>query len=80
MMQNKGSLADRKPLARTIEDAEPPTIVFDLGAGSDIRTDVVDGTLIVVDESSGEQVEGTLPGAPRRTFMQNGVLTIELEK
>ncbi len=68
------------PMVRTFEDAEPAMVVLDFGPGTDaLSTDVVDGTLIVVDESSGEQHEYSLPAEHRRTFMQNGVLTIEVD-
>lgn len=68
-------------LFRTLDTADTPTIVADLGDGDDaITVDVTGDTLILVNESSGEQQEVTLPEGEARTFMQNGVLTIEVEE
>lgn len=68
------------PMVRRFEEAEPPMVVLDFGPETDaLSADVVDDTLIVVDEASGEQHEYSLPAEHRRTFMRNGVLTIEVE-
>ncbi len=69
-----------EPIVRELETADRPVLVVDFGPdSSDLTTDIVDDTLIVVDESTDEQHEYSLPGEHRRTFMQNGVLTIEVE-
>lgn len=75
------SPAGGEPHVRTIEETDPATLVMDLGERADhITTDVVGDTLIVVNEETDNQFEYPLPGTHRRTFMQNGVLTIEVEE
>lgn len=72
--------ADSPPI-RVFEETTPPTVVIDLGPASDhLAFDVVGDSVIIVDESTGEQFEYSLPGEHRRTFMQNGILTIEVEE
>ena len=73
--------ADGKPFMRTVEETDPPMLVMDLGEHADhVKTDVIGETLIVVNEATDTQFEYQLPSALRRTFMQNGVLTIEIEE
>lgn len=68
------------PRVRTVEDETTTMIVMDFGDyGENLQSDVVDETLIVVDDTSGEQFEFPLPGEHRRTFMQNGILTVEVD-
>ena len=80
MEPDYAATADEEPFIRTVEEADPPMFVIDLGEHADhVKTDVIGETLIVVNEASDSQFEYQLPGAHRRTFMQNGVLTIEVE-
>lgn len=73
------SPADGGPHIRTV-NSSPPTVVVDFGANPDVHADAVDETLIVVDEARDEQREYPLPARARRTFMRNGVLTIEVDE
>lgn len=68
------------PHVRTVEDSTEHTLVIDFGVDADdVHCDVVEDTLIVVNEPNGEQYEFELPGEHRRTFMQNGILTVEVD-
>lgn len=69
-----------EPLIRRVETGDHDRVVIDLGAGADgVSTDVVDDTVIVVG-SDDEQYEFDLPSAEARTFIKNGVLTIEVSE
>lgn len=81
MTQQMRSRRDASPAIRTFYEADPPMVVIDFGAGStSLKTDIIDDTLIVIDESTDEQFEYTIPREHQRMFMQNGVLTIEVEE
>ena len=72
--------ADSGPLIRHIETDDPERIVIDFGASEEgVSTDVVDNTIIIIG-SDDQQLEFELPAKNARTFMQNGVLTIEVEE
>ena len=70
---------------RRLDNADgSQTIVVDLGHGldADIHTDVVDQTLLVVwdrPDQPEQSVELELPAGEARTFMKNGVLTIDVK-
>lgn len=65
---------------RHIEEDNQEMIVLDFGPGnSDITCDVLDDTIIIID-GSGEQYELAMPWSVSRTFMKNGVLTIEVKE
>ena len=71
---------DSEPLIRRIETTDPERIVIDFGASEEgVSTDVVDNTIIIIGPDN-QQLEFELPDTNARTFMQNGVLTIEIEE
>jgi hypothetical protein len=63
--------------ARRYEYDDETLIAADLGPERDATIDVVDGTLIVVTDD--EQFDVELPSRDAQAFMQNGVLTIEVD-
>lgn len=78
---NPRHIADgRDAFARRYEYGDETVIAVDLGVSGDASVDVVDGTAIVVIETSeGErQEEFELPDEEARAFIRNGVLTIEV--
>ncbi|MFB6133626.1 MAG: Hsp20/alpha crystallin family protein [Halanaeroarchaeum sp.] len=66
-------------LRKRVDDGDRTEIVADLGPGvGDADVDVVDGTAIVVLHDGDAQYEFDLPGEDSHTFINNGVLTIEV--
>ena len=64
---------------RPVDEGDRYAIVFDFGPGRDnITCDVLDDVIIIVD-GDGEQYELPIPGSTARTFMKNGILTIEVD-
>lgn len=73
------SAGERDVLVRRYEYADRWVVVADLGVGDGaIDVDVVGETAIVV--ADGEQAELELPGPATNVDVNNGVLTIEVEK
>jgi HSP20 family molecular chaperone IbpA len=71
-------LFDETPLRR-FEYDDGVVLAADVGAGEDTSVDVVDDTVILV--AGDEQYEQALPEeSDARAFINNGVLTIELEE
>ena len=71
---------EESPVVRHLEDGDGTTIVVDFGPShTELDTDIVDDTLIVIDEAD-EQYELDIPAGEASTFMRNGVLTIEVEE
>lgn len=66
--------------ARRYEYDDETVIAIDLGTAKDASVDVVDGTAIVVIETSQgtRQEEFDVPAEDARAFIRNGVLTIEV--
>lgn len=63
---------------RRFEYDDTVVLAADVGIGEDTTVDVVDGTIILV--AGGEQYEQALPETgDARAFINNGVLTVELE-
>lgn len=67
-----------------VENEDGATIVVDLGAAAqNVHTDIVDDTLLIVRERADgfeEPYELSLPEGKARTFIKNGVLTIEVRE
>lgn len=85
MSLNTASTAqgEHLPVRRDEEDGTT-TIVVDFGPATDnVHTDIVDDTLMMVWERadrSEDALELELPAGQARTFMKNGVLTIEVRE
>jgi HSP20 family molecular chaperone IbpA len=76
-MNTDQQLFDETSLRR-FEYDDAVVLAADVGIAEDTTVDVVDDTVIVV--ADGEQYEQELPAArDARAFINNGVLTIELE-
>lgn len=68
-------------LIREYQTDDERTYVIDFGTKSpDLQVDVVDDTLIVIDDAADDHYELSLPAGEARTFMQNGVLTLEVKE
>lgn len=65
-------------VARRYEFDDQIVFVADLGPASEGTVDVLDDTAIVV--VGDEQYEFELPGGGARTSMNNGVVTIEVDR
>jgi HSP20 family molecular chaperone IbpA len=77
-MNTDQQLFDEMPLRRFQYD-ESVVLAADVGPAEDASVDVVDDTVILV--TGDEQYEQALPEAKdARAFINNGVLTIELEE
>ena len=77
-MNTDQQLFDETPLRR-FEYDDSVVLAADVGPGEANSVDVVDDTVIVV--AGDEQYEQALPEAgDARAFINNGVLTIELEE
>lgn len=68
---------DTDGMARTYEYEDETVLVADFGS-ADGHVDVVDGTAIVVID--GEQFEFDVPVGASRAIMNNGIVTIEVER
>lgn len=76
-MNTDQQLFDETSLRR-FEYDDAVVLVADVGIAEETTVDVVDDTVILV--AGGEQYEQELPeAADARAFINNGVLTIELE-
>lgn len=64
-------------IARTYEYDDETVLVADFGA-VDGHVDVVDGTAIIVVDA--EQHEFDVPAGASRAIMNNGIVTIEMER
>jgi hypothetical protein len=73
----KSIRGDTDGMARTYEYDDETVLVADFGA-ADGHVDVVDGTAIVVVD--GEQHEFEVPEGSSRAIMNNGIVTIEVER
>lgn len=76
-MSLKQSLRDQGLESHRFEYADATVEAVDLGAGTDGSVDVVDGTAIVV--VGDRQYDLDIPGKAR-VFMNNGILTIEVDR
>ena len=77
-MNTDQQLFDETSLRR-FEYDDAVVLAADVGIGEDTTVDVVDETVILV--AGDEQYEQALPEAgDARAFINNGVLTIELEE
>ncbi len=70
------------PVRRIDRSDNVTEFVLDLGdVGGELHTDVVDDTVIVVHEQDEvREMEFEIPEGEARTFIKNGVLTIEVEQ
>ncbi|MFC7046408.1 hypothetical protein ACFQH6_14245 [Halobacteriaceae archaeon GCM10025711] len=69
-------------MARRYDYGDSVVIVADIGVDDDaVTVDVLDDTAIVVIEHDGEstQSELALPEGDAQVFMNNGILTIQIE-
>lgn len=82
MIENLSSLEAVDNLSiREFSDDGGRTFVVDFGPqATDLEVDVVDGTMIVFAPGRDDQVDVELPPGEARTFIKNGVLTIEVEE
>lgn len=80
VLDKRSSVDDEDPLVRQVDTDGINRYVIDFGAAADgVSADVVDETVIVV-MSDDEQYEFNVPSTEARTFMKNGVLTIEIDE
>jgi hypothetical protein len=63
---------------RRFEYDDAVVLAADVGIAEDTTVDVVDDTMILV--SGDEQYEQELPAGDARAFINNGVLTVELQE
>ncbi|QLD84492.1 hypothetical protein HWV23_01800 [Natronomonas halophila] len=73
----KAIRGDTDGMARTYEYEDETVLVADFGV-TDGHVDVVDGTAIVVID--GDQHEFEVPEGSSRAIMNNGIVTIEVER
>lgn len=67
-------------IARRYEYEDGSVLAVDFGtASTDADVDVVDGTVIVVDDDDQYELELPDGAVDANTFIRNGVLTVELE-
>jgi len=76
-MTGERTFADRDAIVRKYEHDDGVVVAADLGMDVVGSVDVVDGTAIVV--VGDDQYDLEVPGEASRAFMNNGVVTVEVE-